>query len=90
MVIIIFYRLEPKIDLERLSCVTSCAENEPSTQKLLHLFADCSDLYIALTRKLGEEMTDPPGYPHLSEYRMFDMFSSVQTSEKKEQVMSSF
>ena len=91
----IFYTLEPKIDLERLSedlCYGLCRKRTayPKTVVFVRRYRDCSDLYIALTRKLGEDMTDPPGYPNLSEYRLFDMFSSVHTSEKKEQVISSF
>ncbi len=91
----IFYRLEPKIDLERLSEnlyyeLSQKRTEYPKTVVFVRRYRDCSNLYIALMRKLGEEVTDPPGYPNLSEHRLIDMFSSVQTSEKKEQVMSSF
>ncbi len=71
----ILYTLEPKIILERLSenlCYELCRiqTEYPKTVAFVHRYIGIVPIYIqfALTHKLGEEMTDPPGYPNLSEY----------------------
>lgn len=62
-----------------------------TTQSMyVRTYAHCSQLYMALKRKLGDFFTDPPGYPNLSNYRLIDMFSAVLTSEKKDDVLHLF
>ena len=53
-------------------------------------YKDCSDLYDMLKHKLGIEITNPYGYPNISQFRRVEMFSRVLTTEKKEQVLSAF
>ena len=43
-----------------------------------------------LKHKLGIEITNPYGYPNVSQFRRVEMFSRVLTTEKKEQVLSAF
>ena len=51
---------------------------------------DCSDLYSTLLHFLGINFTHPPGYPNRSEFRVVQMFSSVLTTDKNNQVLSTF
>ena len=53
-------------------------------------YKDCSDLYAILEHKLGGAITFPPDYPNLSQYRRIEMYSRVLTTEKKEQILSTF
>ena len=39
---------------------------------------------------LGENFTDPAGYPNHADYRLIDMFTAVQTRDKKEDVLKLF
>ena len=45
---------------------------------------------MLLKRELGNSFTEPPSHPNLSQFRMIDMFTSVLTTEKKDQVLQSF
>ena len=50
----------------------------------------CSNLYIVLKRKMGSEMTKPPGCPNVSGYHLIDMFNRALTERKKKEVLSMF
>lgn len=62
----------------------------PKTVVFVRKYTDCSELYSILEHKLGSEVTSPPGYPNISEYRRIEMYSRVQTVEKKEKVLETF
>jgi len=40
--------------------------------------------------KLGEHVTNPPGYPDLIDYRCATMYTRAATTDMKEKVMSLF
>ncbi len=43
-----------------------------------------------IKKKLGPSITGPPGYPYyISKFRLVDMFTSILTVDKKEQVLKS-
>lgn len=91
----IMYSIMPIATLEELStslCNKLCDGNKPfpKTVVFVRKYRDCSDLYAILQYKLGSAITDPPGYPNVSEYRRVEMYSRVLTTEKKEQVLSTF
>lgn len=62
----------------------------PKTVIYVRTFADCSNVYILLKHKLGKFFTDPPGYPNHADYLLIDMFTAVQTREKKDEVLRLF
>ena len=63
----------------------------PKTIVFVRKYKDCSDLYDnMLEHKLGIEITNPNGYPNVSQFRRVEMFGRVLTTEKKEQVLSAF
>ena len=90
----IIYLVRPKTSLEYLShqLYQEFCENEvfPKTILFVRKFSDCSDLYTILQGKLGSEFTSPSGYPDVAKYRKIEMFTSVHTCEKREQVIYSF
>ena len=62
----------------------------PKTILFVRKYKDCADLYSTLLHKLGHNFTHPPGYPNTSEFRVVEMFSGVLTTDKKNQVLSTF
>ena len=62
----------------------------PKTVLFVRKYKDCSDLYSTLLHKLGLNFTRPPGYPNRFEFRVVEIFSSVLTTDKTNQVLSTF
>ena len=62
----------------------------PKTVVFVRTYKDCSCIYAMLKWKSGQYFTDPPGYPHLSPFRLVDMYTRVLTVEKKTEVLESF
>ena len=91
----ILYQLHPKANLNELTddlCsefVAKCTEF-PKTVIFVHQYSDCSDLFLMLRHKLGSAFTEPPCHPDVSQFRTTEMYNRVLTSEKREQVLSSF
>ena len=91
----IIYRVHPKATLNELtddlcSEFTTKRTEFSKTVIFVRQYRDCSDLYLMVRHKLGSVFTEPPGYPDVSQFRMVEMYSRVLTSEKREQVLSSF
>ena len=91
----IVYRVKPKVSLEEF--VTSIhgglktlGSKYPKTLVYVRTYTNCSEIYKLLKKSLGPEFTHPPGYPNLKDYRLVDMFSKVETTDKKEEVLKSF
>ena len=63
----------------------------PKTIVFCRKYLDCSNLYLSLLRKLGNDFTDPPGYPTSQhKYRLVDMYMRAVTVDMKEKILSSF
>ena len=91
----IFYKVEPAISLDQLTTniseeMTEKGLNFPKTVLFCRQYCDCSNLYITLRHKLGERLTEPPGYPDLSEFRIVEMYTRVSKPEKRESIIKSF
>lgn len=90
----IAYFVHDKANLEEFTDIlcTDFVKNEkvPKTVVFVRKYRDCSDAYIMIQHKLGDAFTSPTGYPNVSKYRRVEMFSRVQTAEKREQVLSTF
>ena len=91
----IMYTVCPAANLDELSellCRDLCDTNKifPKMVLFVQKYRDCSDLYAILEHKLGSAITFPPDYPNLSQYRRIEMYSRVLTTEKKEQILSTF
>lgn len=91
----ILYQVHPKANLNELTddlCHEFVEKHTefPKTVIFIRQYSDCSDLYLMLRHKLGSAFSEPPGYQDVSQFRMVEMYSHVLTSEKREQVLSSF
>ena len=62
----------------------------PKTVLFVRRYQDCSDIYAYLRYKLGGSITDPPGYPHIAEYRRVEIYRCILPTEKKEQILTTF
>lgn len=47
-------------------------------------------LFLSLRQKLGKELTEPPGYPDISEFRMVEFYTRVSTPAKIEAIIEKF
>ncbi len=85
------YSVHPPANLQEFSesLYKKLCGDFQKTVVFVQKYTDCSNLYAVLQHKLGSEITAPPGYPNISQYRRVEMFSRVLTTEKKEQVLSS-
>lgn len=89
------YQVKNKIDLEEFStrlCTNLERErlNYPKTIIYCRTYQSCINMYMAIKNKIGTGLTEPPGYPNISRYRIIDFFTSVLTTDKKEEVISLF
>ena len=62
----------------------------PKTVVYVRKYPDCYGIFNLLKFKLGADMTYPSGYPDAAQFRLLDMFSSVATTTKKEEVLELF
>ena len=91
----IAYKVLPKTDVYTFSNLM-CEElalkrtSFPKTVIYVRKYSDCSKIYMTLKYRLGIAITEPPGYPNISQFRLVDMFTSVMTLDKKEEVLKSF
>ncbi len=51
---------------------------------------DCADVYLFLQQALGNESTEPPCSPSVTEYKLVDMFTSCTDDEVKDKIISMF
>lgn len=64
--------------------------NYPKTIIFCRRYQDCTDLYSAMVYCLGEDKTEPPGYPNLLEFRLITMYTRASTAPMKKIVLSLF
>ena len=62
----------------------------PRTIIFCSSYTACTSLYQTIVECLGEDATNPPGYPDLPDYRYLTMFTRASTQQMKEKVMSLF
>lgn len=91
----IMYRVKPSITKEALASLLSdeMKETRASFAKTIlyvRALSDCSDLYKLIKFRMGKSFTEPPGYPDHHKFRMVEMYSAVATTDKKEQIFTSF
>ena len=91
----ISYSVQPKIDVHTLGEMLyqelkAKRTSFPKTILYVRTYTDCSNVYMALKRKMGSVMTEPPGCPNVSGYRLVGMFNRALTEEKEEEVLSMF
>lgn len=93
----IMYHVESKIGGKDLASLLSSEIKEmgrsyPKTILFVRQYSDCSDLYQLIKSKMGDSFTEPPGpgYPDHSKFRVVEMYTSVNTVGKKEQVLETF
>lgn len=75
-------RLSEELNQKRL--------NYPKSIIFCRSYQDCSSLYANIIHCLGNNKTEPPGYPNLLKYRMISMYSRASSPEMKEKVTLAF
>ena len=88
-------QVQPKQKLEEFSlCLSQSIKDQaleyPKTIIFCPSYQDCTSLYLSLVEDLGENVTNPPGYPNLLEYRYLTMYTRASTAAMKQMVMSLF
>jgi len=53
-------------------------------------YRDCSDLYLMIRRGMGKIFTEPVNSPDLSKFRMVEMYTSISTPAKRDDVIELF
>ena len=53
-------------------------------------YNDCSRIYQLFKCNLKKEITDPVGYPDVSQFRLVDMFHATNSVEVKNSILKSF
>lgn len=64
--------------------------NYPKTVIFCRTYQDCTDLYSRMVRYLGDDKTEPPGYPDLLQFRLLTMYTRASTVAMKQAVLSVF
>lgn len=87
--------IQPKQKLEEFSLeisqrITNEGLNYPKTIVFCRNYKDCTGLYLSLVEKLRENLTNPPGYPDLLQYRYVTMYTRASTGNMKELVVDLF
>ena len=47
-------------------------------------------MYRTLQDMLGDEFTDPPGYPYVHKFCLIDIYTRASSDEMKEKILESF
>ena len=91
----ITYRVAPKLDINSF-CSTICADLKskrktyPKSVIFVRTYSDCCTLYLAIRKIMGQVILEPLDAPELSEFLLVDVFTSVSTPGKKEEMICSF
>ena len=51
---------------------------------------DCGQIYAKLKRRLGKNITEPPGLPNIVEFRLINLFTAASTADMKAKVLKEF
>ncbi len=91
----IFYRVDRLVTVSELATNLGeeLAEKRmefPKTVIFFRKYQDCSDLYLTLRNKLGRKLTEPSGYPDLSEFRMVEIYTRVSWPANREKIIERF
>ena len=87
--------IQPKQKLEEFGLqISQRLQNEglsyPKTIVFCTNYKDCTGLYLSLVENLRENLTYPPGYPDLLQYRYVTMYTRASTEKMKEMVIDQF
>lgn len=92
----IAYVVSPKINSDRF-CSSICEKlkvercNFPKTVIFVRNYGDCGTIYVSIRKLMGRnEIVNPIGSPLMSQFFMVDMFTRVNTEQKKDQLMKAF
>ena len=61
--------------------------NFPKTVIFCRSYKDCGDLFVMLRHKLGEDYTEPKGYPDFDEFRMIEVYTRIAKKGGNHQVV---
>ena len=82
----ISYSVQPKINVHVLGEMLyqeMKAKRTSFPKMILYIrtYTDCSNVNMILKRKMGSEMSEPPGCPNVSGYHLIDMLNRALTEE---------
>jgi len=89
------YKVRPNLSISDLSEEITLKlkkerRNYPKTIVFCRYYEHCSQLYIVLHKKLGQEFTEPPNSPNLHAFKLIDMYMGALLTEMNEKVINSF
>ena len=91
----IFYSVHEMVSMDSFSSniardIKQKKTDYPETVIFCWQYLDCTNMYLISLNKLGSDITDPPGFPNLQQFRIVDIFTRASTVEMKEKILSSF
>ena len=91
----ISYIVAPKISLVNfLSGLCSDLRRErvnfPKTIIFARLYSDCANMLTTMQNQMKSEIFEPIGAPNMGRFLLVDVFTRVNTEEKKEQILQFF
>jgi len=89
------YHVEPLISVNHLcdmfaESIRTVRTEFPKTLVFCQTIAECSLMYRTLRKLLGEEFTDPPGFPDFHKHRLVDMYTRASSDDMKKKILVSF
>ena len=92
---IVYAVLKKVADIEEtfVSLAEEIRKNRRSTDKTIifcRMYEETSHIHLYLKSVLGEEMTDPIGYPDVSQFRLINRFTACTTPDVKYCIVKSF
>ena len=89
------YFVKPSIPVDEF-CSTFTAQlmstrtMTPKTVIFCQTLKDCSEIFASIKRKLGPNITEPPGLPNIPELRLVTVFTAVSKNDLRETILQEF
>ena len=89
------YHMEPKetiatlcgLLIEKLLAIRT---KFPKTLVFFRTVKECAAMYKHIRRALGQDFTEPPGYPDYHQFRLVDMYTRPTSESMKKKILNSF
>ena len=84
---------EDEVGVQLHYIIDELREHRAQTDKTIifcRTYKDCTELYLMFKRKLKGSITEPPGYPDVTPFRLVDMFHACNSSSVKSGILTSF
>lgn len=89
------YSVKPSISVDEFSTTVtkqlmSTRTMTPKTVIFCQTLRDCSEIFASIKRKLGPNITEPPGLPNIPELRLVTVFTAVSKNDLRETILQEF